>query len=584
MPTASPAARIETDVVVVGSGVGGLCAATCAALAGLRVIVVEKAGVFGGCTAFSGGMPWIPGNHHMQRAGIEDSPALAMEYLRHTVGHTLRQDMVSAYLETAPRMLAFMEERTAVKFQLRPEMPDYEDVPGTTYGRCLDVVPYDGDELGPWFRMLRPPRPEMTLFGGMMVNAADVRHLLAAKRSIDSAQASLRLLLRYGRDWLRHRRGSRLVGGNALAARLLRSAVDAGVDLWAHSPAQELLKANGKVVGVRVSRDGADTEIRARCGTVVATGGFPQGKLREQFIPYASQHRSMAPAENSGDGIALALRAGAVMDEATPANAFFVPVSVMKRADGADLVFPHLISDRAKPGVIAVDQHGRRFTNEAANYHQFVLAMQGPRTQPAPTAIPAFLVCDAAFLRRFGLGLVRPAPFPRKKFIRNGYLVRGDTLEDLARQLRVDARQLRATVEAYNAGARTGTDPAFGRGTTRYNRYMGDPTHPVSTNNAPIVQGPFYAVRLQTGDIGTSLGIRADSHARALDATGQPIDGLYVCGNDMTSMMVGTYATGGITIGPALTFGFRAANHIQQRSAGDIAQPSEAREPELSIG
>lgn len=559
--------RIETDVVVIGSGAGGMAAATCAALLGLRVIVVEKAPVFGGCTAFSGGMPWIPTNHHMQLAGIADSPAAAMEYLRHTVGGALRDDLVSSYLDAAPRMLEFLEERTAVKFQLRPEMPDYEDLPGTAFGRCLDVVPFDGEELGSWFKLLRQPRPEMTLFGGMMVNATDVRNLLGARRSLASARAAAKLVLRYARDRVRHGRGSRLVAGNALAARLLKSALDAGVQLWANTPAVALIKSGHKVSGVRVLRDGLETEITALRGTVVATGGFPQGAMRERFIPFSSQHRSMAPAENSGDGIALAMRAGAVMDDATAANAFFVPVSVMRCEDGRELIFPHLISDRAKPGAIAIDAQGRRFTNEANNYHQFVLAMQGGRENQGPKAIPAYLICDSAFIRRYGIGLVRPAPFPKGKFLRQGYLVQGATLEELAERLGVDRGVLRSTVEGYNEGARAGVDAVFGKGTTRYNRYMGDATHPVSSNNAPLDEAPYYAVRLQTGDIGTSLGIRTDQHARALDAQGRSIEGLYVCGNDMTSMMVGTYATGGITIGPALTFGYLAAHHMVDRKA-----------------
>lgn len=571
----SAAVLVETDVVVIGSGAGGLSAAVSAALLGLRVLVVEKAPVLGGCTAFSGGMPWIPANHHMAAARIEDSAAMAIEYLRHTVGDTLRADLVASYLDAAPRMLRFLEERTTVRFQLRPEMPDYEDVPGTTFGRCLDVTPYDGRHLGRWFKMLRRPRPEMTLFGGMMVNASDIRNLLSAWRSLPAAVASLRLILRYGVDRVLHGRGARLVAGNALAARLLKSAVDAGVEFWARTPAVDLIRSEGRVTGVTVLREGVSTQVRARFGTIVATGGFPQGEMRHRFIPFSGQHRSMAPAENSGDGISLALRVGATMDAATAANAFFVPVSVMRCADERELVFPHLISDRAKPGVISVDAQGRRFTNEADNYHQFVLAMQG--TNPGridakrSAAIPAFLVCDAAFLHRYGLGLVRPSPFPRRRFIQAGYLVEGATIEALAHKLGVDAGNLRATIESYNQTAKVGSDPLFGKGSTRYNRYMGDATHPISTNNAPITKAPFYAVRLQTGDIGTSLGIRTDSHARALDASGQPIEGLYVCGNDMTSMMVGTYATGGITIGPALTFGYLAAHHIHARSAAPAA-------------
>lgn len=248
------------------------------------------------------------------------------------------------------------------------------------------------------------------------------------------------------------------------------------------------------------------------------------------------------------------------MCEQNADNAFWTPVSRFTRRDGSQGVFPHTVTDRGKPGVIAVNRSGRRFTNEAQSYHEFVRAMfRGDNDGPC---IPAYLICDRRFLWRYGLGAVRPFALSLREYLRGGYLVRGQTIGALALALGIDAQTLAATLARYNEGARNGTDPEFGRGGDAYQRYLGDADHTPNPCVAPIEHPPFYAVAVHPGDLGTAAGLLADENARVLDGAGRPIDNLYACGNDMSSIMNGAYPGPGITLGPALTFGYLAAKHM----------------------
>lgn len=539
-----------------------------AAHAGLKVLIAEKTEYLGGTTAISGGMPWVPANHLMIEGGIPDTKEAAYTYLQHTVGNRMRPDMIKAYLDAAPEMVRYFVENTEVKFAIRPDMPDYaSEAPGATLGgRCLEPVVFDGRRLGDQLKRLRPPRKEMTVFGGMMVNAADVGHLLRARHSARSFLHAAKLIAKFALDRAFYGRGTRLVAGNALAARLLKSVVDAGVELWTNAEASRLLKEGDRIVGAIVHRDGALIRVEAKYATILATGGFPQsGVWKSAKIPFAEQHQSMAPKDNVGSGLDLAIDIGATLDTINDGAAFLTPVSIMRKADGRTLTFPHLIADRAKPGVIAVNRRGRRFVNEAESYHDFVMSMRHNDGE----GIPAYLICDSRFIGKYGLGMVRPTPFPRRSFVRNGYLYEADTIEGLAKKLGIDPTVLRSTIERYNADAHQGVDTEFGKGNTYYNRYMGDKDHKPNPCIAPIERAPYYAVKLQTGDIGTALGLRVNPKAQVLDKEDRPIDGLYAVGNDMNSVMAGTYATGGITIGPAMTFGYIAANDIIAHAKGD---------------
>jgi succinate dehydrogenase/fumarate reductase flavoprotein subunit len=389
---------------------------------------------------------------------------------------------------------------------------------------------------------------------------------MRATRSLASAVYVARRLSRHAIDVLRHGRGMTLTNGNALAGRLAKSAFDLGIPLWLSSPVRELTVEEGAVRGAIVERDGRRIKVRTKRGVVLACGGFPHDvERRRAMFPHAptgQEHWSPGPAGNTGDGLRLAESAGGRIEDGLPNAAAWVPVSITTRKDGSQGVMPHFI-DRAKPGVIAVMRDGRRFANEGNSYHDFVQEMM-KQARPGEE-IAAFLICDHSALRKYGLGCVPPFPMPIGRYLATGYLKRGATLVDLAVQAGIDAHALEATVAQFNAGAAEGRDPDFGKGSRAYNRYQGDALHGPNPCVAPIKDGPFYAIKLVIGDLGTYAGIRTDEHARALDASGAPIPGLYAAGNDMASIMGGNYPGAGITLGPALTFGYIAGKHL----AGD---------------
>lgn len=548
---------IETDVVVVGSGAGGLSAALTARLHGLDVVVLEKTGHIGGSTAVSGGAVWIPGNHHAEAMGIPDNREDVRRYLAGEVGNRTPPALIEAFLDAGPRMVRFLEERTQVRFSARRLAPDYHsDADGAAEGgRVMDPLDFDGRLLGEDFDRLRPPLREFTLFGGMMIGRADIMPLVGMFRSAANARHVAGILARHAADRLRHRRGTRLVLGNALAARLFRSALDLGVDIRENTPVEDLLVESGVVAGVVAGGADGRRLVRARRGVVLAGGGFP-GAPERYGRPLPDRHVSMAPAGNTGDGIALGESAGGLVPQINTNDFFWTPVSVLRRPDGTTVRYPHLFFDRAKPGVIAVNAAGRRFVNEAASYHDFVQGMLSPHEGIAND--PAWLVADAAFVARWGLGLARPAPFSNRKLRRAGYLLRGRSIEALARRIGVPEDALAEAVATYNDGAARGEDPAFGKGSTAYNRYLGDPDHGPNPCLRPLDQPPYYAVQIVTGDIGSSVGLSTDERARVVDRDGHPVLGLYAVGNDMNSIMAGAYPGAGITLGPALTFGYLA--------------------------
>lgn len=546
------------DLIVLGSGAAGLAAAVTAARHGLKVLVVEKEDRYGGASAISGGTIWIPGNRQAIEADLDASLTAARTYLGRMIGEEMDRQLVDTFLARGEEALSFLEEKSELRFKVRPVSPDYHmELEGASNGgRALEVLEYDGSRLGKRFNELRKPPEGMLLFGGMMVNRADIQHFLNARRSWGSLKHCLKLLARYGKDRLRHERGTRLVVGNALIARLARSAFDLGVDLRLSTTTKALIEHGGEVCGIVVDDAGRDVEVRARAGVVVATGGFGASTDAGLWRPgTGTSHRSMSPAGNVGDGIGLAASVGAAPGEGLLSNFYWAPVSVLTHQDGREEKFPHLVTDRAKPGLIAVNRHGRRFVNEADSYHRFVLAMLADPDANSP----CHLICDARALRAYGLGLARPAPASNASLVSRGYLIKAGSLDDLAGRIGVPAEVLRETVESYNRGAADGNDPDFGKGESSYNQSMGDATHRPNPCLASMTEAPFYAVKLMTGDLGSARGIRTDSRARALDAADRPIAGLYAVGNDMNSIMNGTYPGPGITLGPALTFGYIAA-------------------------
>lgn len=554
----------EYDVIVLGAGAGGMTAAAVAAAEGLRVLLIEKSSLVGGTTAVSGGMVWLPANSKMTEAGIADTVDEAKLYLRHTVRDSFNENLRSAFLANGNDALAYLERKTSVRLKLVRTYPDYyPDLPGATAGgRVLEPVPFDGRTLGHHFRLLRWPLPEFTLLRGMMIDRADIPHFRKVGRSWRSTARVAKLLARYGRERFSADRGATLYLGNALAARLLHSLVTLRVDLRLDTAVSSLIHDDANAIaGVTITDGAHQTALRATRGVVLATGGFSHAPdMRARHLPAAAGDLSAAGPGNSGDGIALAAAVGGAARYDNADNAYWTPVSRFRRRNGEEGVFPHTVTDRAKPGVIAVNRSGRRFTNEAASYHEFVRAMF--RAHNTCPSIPCHLICDRRFIWKYGLGAIKPMTLSLRRHVASGYLTTASTVGALAAALRIDAENLELTVARFNAAARAGVDDEFGRGSNAYQRHLGDADHKPNPCVAPIEHPPFYAIAIYPGDLGTAAGLVTDEHARVLDRANRPIPRLFACGNDMNSIMNGDYPGPGITLGPALTFGYLAARHM----------------------
>lgn len=569
----------HVDVLVVGSGASGMATAITAAWHGLSVLVVEKEALYGGTTARSGGWLWIPNTHLAHEQGIREPKDAALEYLRHEATTHFDRERVEAFLENGPRAIEFFTRHTCLQFDMPPVFPDYHaEVPGgQPGGRSMLTRPFDGRELGPRVRQLAPPLPELTVFGMMLGSGKDIWHFMRAFRSWESFRYATGRVTRHVLDVLRHGRGMTLTNGNALAGRLARSAMDLKLPVWLSSPVESLLHRDGRVLGAVVQRDGVRQEVLARVGVVLACGGFPNDiERRKALFPHAPtgrEHHTPSPPGNTGDGLRLGESMGGHVDPTIPNAAAWVPASVTVRKDGGRGVMPHFI-DRAKPGVIAVSNRGHRFANEANSYHDFVQDMV--KASAGDAEVGAWLLCNHATLRQYGLGCVAPRPLPIGRHVRSGYLKRGRTLAELAQAIGIDPQVLQATVDEYDRDAREGRDPLFGKGSKAYNRYQGDALHQPNPCVAPLGPGPYYAIRLVVGDIGTFAGLATDAQGRVLNRDRQVVPGLYAVGNDTMSIMGGNYPGGGITLGPAITFGYLAGLALVRQASANNPSRREA--------
>lgn len=561
---------LACDLLVIGSGAGGLSTAVTAAHLGLKVIVAEKDPHFGGTSAWSGGWMWIPRNPLAVEAGITEDIDKPLSYLRHELGEQFDETRARSFLENGPRMVDFFRRRTALQFIDGNALPDFHGhtPDAATGGRSLCAAPFDGRRLGERLIDLKAPLHETTLWGMGIASGAELRHFLNAIHKPASFWYVTKKVLRHWRDLLVHRRGTQLVNGNALVAGLARSLLDQGGQILTDSPATRLLKDDRRVTGAVLHTPQGALHVQACRGVVLACGGFPHDpKRKQQLLPHAptgQEHWSSGNPGNTGDGLRLGESAGGQVARHLVQAAALAPVSLVPRADGSLAHFPHLI-ERAKPGLIAVTARGERFANEADSYHDVMQALLA--ATPAGHKPEAWLLCDHAFIRYYGLGAVKPAPMPLTPWLGNGYLQRGDTLPELARACGIDAERLQATVQRYNAMALVGCDADFAKGETPYNRIQGDAINASARGlpnpcMGPIERGPFYAVKVVMGSLGTFAGLRTNPQGQVLDARGQAIAGLYANGNDMNSMMAGRYPSGGITLGPAMTFGFVAAHHM----------------------
>jgi succinate dehydrogenase/fumarate reductase flavoprotein subunit len=553
---------LETDLLVIGAGAAGMTAALVGALEGLKTILCEKSDMVGGTTATSAGTVWIPGSRQSKGSGVPDTVDSARTYLAAILGEDANDDRLAAYLTTGPSVLDYLEQRTSVRFIPPPVHPDYHALPGAAVGgRALGAAPFDGRKLRRDFARVRPPRREFLVVGGMMVGKNDIPSLLHPLRSWTNFTNAARLLLRQARDRINHRRGTRLIMGNALVGRLLYSLNQLAVEIRYRSPLGELIGDGGRIVGAVFKTTDGDIAIRARKGVVLATGGIGWSSvLRDRLFPEGTRRYSLSPDSNTGDGILAGERAQGRIEQDIRSPALWMPSSVMQQPDGHTSVFPHIMLDRAKPGVVAVNSSGRRFVNEADSYHDFVAAML--RSQATAPSIPSYLICDRSFIRDYGLGLIHPGSRDLSRFIRSGYLFSSDTLAKLAKKIEVDGHALAETIERHNRFAETGTDEDFGRGRSELNSFNGDPLNKPNPCMRKIGPGPYFAVAVWPSDLASSAGLRTDLNGRVLTSERQPIPGLYAAGNDAASIFRGTYPGPGTMIGPAMVFAWRAAMDI----------------------
>ncbi|WP_068826415.1 FAD-dependent oxidoreductase [Pseudomonas sp. BMS12] len=551
------------DVLVVGSGAGGMTAALCAHDLGLKVLLIEKSELYGGTSAVSGGGIWIPDNHRIAGLGGSDSPEEAIAYLRAATFGEIDDGRIETYVAEGRAMVEYLERHSRVRFEAQAAYPDYyPELPGGKPGyRSMDPLPFDAAELGDEFLRMRPPSPGTLMMGRMAMTMKEARVLLC--RGPGWIGLTCKVLWRYWRD-LAGRRLSRrdryLTLGNALIGALRCSLLDRQAPLWLNCALQELIEADGRVQGARLRYAGQSLRVQARHGVVIAAGGFERSQqMREQYLPQPTQASwSATPPHNSGDGIRAGQALGA--QTALMSHSWWAPTSHVAGEEKQRAMFV----ERNLPGCILVNAAGQRFVNEGAPYSDIVYAMY------EQASVPCWMVFDAEFRRKYPCGALLPGyaqPDWQVPAQLRDYFHKADSLAALAERIGVDAQGLEATVERFNPMAEQGVDVDFGKGDSLFDRYYGDPGVSPNPCLAPLRRGPFYAVRLDAGDIGTKGGLLTDVHARVLHDSGVPIPGLYAIGNSAASLMGRTYPGAGSTIGPAMTFGYIAARHIAAQAA-----------------
>jgi 3-oxosteroid 1-dehydrogenase len=529
----------QVDFLVVGSGCGGLTGALTAHAHGLDILIIEKAAVYGGSTALSGGNIWIPNNPTLRREGLADSRDDVRRYLDAVIGDRVPAANIDAFIDNGPPTMEFLEDASPhLRFQWCTGYSDYhpEQPGGRARGRTIEPLPLDLKKLGDDEQWLRPAA--LATPGGLFVTSKEFARLNMVMRTWSGRRAAMQTVGRAVKSLVLRRHMDTL--GRALIGRLRLAAKDAGIPLWLNTPLQSLVTdESGAVVGVQARRDGAVIRIRARKGVLLACGGFEHnGEMRKRFLRDGGKDNySAGSADNTGDGIIAGQAVGAAVDLMD--DAWWMPA--FKRPDG---VMSVLVSERSIPRSIIVDQTGRRFVNEAAPYVTFV------HRQLAGGHDPIWFVFDRKAKNRYQFGGVMPGQtFPGDWFT-SGLMHRSDSVEELASGIGVPPASLRETVCGFNGFARNGRDTDFGRGDSAYDNYYGDPTLPHPTMDV-IDSAPYYAARIQAGDLGTKGGL-----------------GLYATGNTSAAVMGNDYAGAGATIGPAMVFGFVSARHAAESGCG----------------
>lgn len=562
----------EYDLVILGSGAAGMATALVGANEGLKVLILEKSDHFGGSTCYSAGTTWIPDSKYVREAGIKDDKKNAEIYLENLVGDRGPREMWQAYLDNGPAMIDYME-RHGITFIPFPGFVDYyPELPGAGHGyRALEPKPFDGKKLGRRdFPHLRGPVPEFALFGGqLMVRRTEVNDLLAI---LDHASpkgifTALKLGVAWVWDLVRlWPRGTRMVMGNALIANLFYNVKKVGGKLWLNANTLELITDGDRVAGAVVEYKGKQLRVRARKGVVMAAGGFPgSAEKRNEFLRQPAAQYTRAVETSTGDTFDLVQQVGGVLGQAKDDvnGALWFPSSVGYRGNGSEAVFPH-IWDRAKPGMIAVNAAGKRFTDEARSYNHFVRGMYESNEAGVPT-IPCWLIADHAHMMKYGLGMIYPKGVGLKMWLDRGYVLRARTPRELAAKIGVDPTGLEQTLRKYNADCATGIDSEFHKGESDYSPQYGDPEHLPNVNLGPLEKAPFYAMAVYPTPLSTGKGIKINPTGQVLNASDQPIEGLYACGSDAEQVFGVQYPGGGCQVGAGMTFGYVIGRHAAQQ-------------------
>ena len=559
----------EYDVVVVGSGNGALTAALCSHDGGAKTLVIEKSSQFGGTSATSGGGVWIPNNRYAKAENVDDSDQDARNYINSVSPEgMIKDELIETYISEGPRMIDYLHENSQVKYRNLAHYPDYfpDNTGGKEGNRSMEPEPIFGTELGDDLGKLREQHPQTAFtMGPINMNFTQVEGQLLLGALPGWKTQFAKLFTKYILDFaMRLKWGwkdRRLTMGNAGIARLILSLKDRKVDLWTLTAMTDLVDENGKVIGIKATKDGSSINIKANKGVILAAGGFERDQdLRDKYLPKPSNAEwSAANIHNTGDALKAALKLGAdthQMDTGWWSTTMKVP--------GQEKGWLSMV-DKSMPGNYTVNKNGERFSNESQNYVSFVNDMFAKFDEGNPCA-PCYMIFDSNFRKNRPCGpllqgSMQPDSAVPKEWWTPSFLSKGETLEELAEIVGIDPDGLRATQAKVNGYAVTGKDLELQRGDSAYDRYYGDPSVTPNPCLAPLKEGPFYCMVLYPGEMGTAGGLVIDTHARVLKQDGQPIAGLYACGN-VTTALLPTYPGPGSTLGPAMTFGYLAAKDI----------------------
>jgi succinate dehydrogenase/fumarate reductase flavoprotein subunit len=529
------------DIVVIGSGGAGLTAALAAAKNGAKVLVIEKSGKLGGNTSISGGQVWIPNNHHMLAAGLNDSVEAAHAYLEKVVDGAVSKEVIDIFVKAAPKVIEYIEENTPLRFHTMVKFPDYrQEFPGSvTGGRTLDPDPISAEIVGDWAELIHegphfsPVTYEENSKWGAFAYPKNIDWDLIAERLADD----IRTL------------------GAALVVGLVKGCLDAGVQFEVNTAADRLLRDGNKITGVEITKEGQKYVVQANNGVILASGGFEFNQDYVKRFLRGPINGPIGVPTNTGDGLRMAMEVGA--DLACLNEAWWCPTMKIDDEEFEDTqVFRLARGERSLPRSIVVNREGKRFVNEAANYNDMAKALHNFDPVAYDHAnLPAWIIFDGVFRSKYSIMTLMPGD------AEPDWLVRAETLQELAEKVGIHAEQLEKTVARFNQFAKDGKDPDFHRGESKYDSYYGDPENKPNAGLGPIEQGPFYALPIHSGTLGTKGGPVTDADGRVLSPSGEPIPGLYAAGNAAASIMGPGYPGAGGTLGPAITFGYIAGLH-----------------------